>query len=90
MTSILNLIGFKLSYIHFLISLYHIMYFVKVHETYFYFSQVSVRCRGDLIDGCPIRIMVMADQSSFPENVRVGKITTAVVGEELQFQGEIN
>lgn len=51
---------------------------------------VSVRCRGDLIDGCPIRIMVMADQSSFPENVRVGKITTAVVGEELQFQVDVS
>ncbi|XP_071838395.1 filamin-C-like isoform X3 [Apostichopus japonicus] len=51
---------------------------------------ISVRCRSELIDKCPLRIMVMPDQSSFPENVKVGKITTAVVGEELQFQVDVS
>ncbi|XP_072180016.1 filamin-A-like [Diadema setosum] len=49
--------------------------------------KVSVRCRGEMVRGSPIRLAVEKDMSSYPRNVKVGGTSAAVLlGEELNFQ----
>ncbi|XP_063967076.1 filamin-B-like isoform X1 [Lytechinus pictus] len=48
--------------------------------------KVSVRCRGEMVRGSPIKVNVQKDMSSYPKNVKVGGNASAFIGEELQFQ----
>ncbi|XP_033637543.1 filamin-C-like isoform X2 [Asterias rubens] len=52
--------------------------------------KLSIWCRDDVIDGFPINLMIEPDKASFPKNIRIGTMSSASVGEQLQFQVDVS
>ncbi len=50
--------------------------------------KLTIWCRDDVVDGFPIDLMIEPDKTSYPKNIRIGTMSSASVGEQLQFQGK--
>ena len=49
---------------------------------------MTISCKDEIVDGFPIDILIEPDKTSHPRNVRIGTMSSAAVGEQLQFQGK--
>ncbi|XP_022095230.1 filamin-A-like [Acanthaster planci] len=52
--------------------------------------KLTIWCKDDIVDGFPIDILVEPDMTSHPRNVRIGTMSSASVGEQLQFQVDVS